>query len=131
MQFSTVLTTLVSLAATGASAAAIKARQNGTDPVGAVGLYNNDNCELEAHEVFLLGDVGDCISFEQGYGSAYLSPTNSLGEHFLVEFSEKNCSGLVQVTPPSVCSGNPNVMAIWSVGAMPAPPLPPAPPATA
>lgn len=82
MQFSTVLTTLVSLAATGASAAAIKARQNGTDPVGAVGLYNNDNCELEAHEVFLLGDVGDCISFEQGYGSAYLSPTNSLGEHF-------------------------------------------------
>lgn len=82
MQFSTVLTALVSLAATGASAAAIKARQNGTDPVGAVGVYNNDNCELEAHEVFLLGDVGDCISFEQGYGSAYLSPTNSLGEHF-------------------------------------------------
>ncbi|KAK7756867.1 hypothetical protein SLS62_001312 [Diatrype stigma] len=83
MVFSTVFTALITLAATGASAAAaIKNRRNETDPVGIVVLYNNAKCDLEPHETFMLWDVGDCVTLDQGYGSAYLSPKNSLGEHF-------------------------------------------------
>ena len=86
MQLSTVLTTVLTLAATGVSAATInKARRQGggaEDPVGAVGVFSNEGCEAEAQEKFLLQEVGQCITLEQGFGSAYLSPTHSNGEHF-------------------------------------------------
>ena len=84
MQLSTVLTTVLTLAATGVSAAvANKARrQGGEDPVGAVAVYSNDGCEPEADETFLVQEVGQCFTLAQGAGSAYLSPTHVNGEHF-------------------------------------------------
>ena len=85
MQFSTVLATLA--AVSGAMAVNIvKARQNETEPIGIIGLYNNAGCDGDAHETIQVDNIGDCHTFEQGYGSAYPSPTNSLGEHFRKSF---------------------------------------------
>ncbi len=81
MQFSTVFTALVAVSSASA-VNIVKARQNGTDPIGLIAVYNNAQCDGESHETFMLESLGDCHTFEQGYGSAYLSPTHSLGEHF-------------------------------------------------
>ncbi|RYP61196.1 hypothetical protein DL771_010202 [Monosporascus sp. 5C6A] len=125
MPFSILFTTLVSLATVGAFGAAIAPRQNETEPVGMIDVFNNARCQQPNVGTFMIPNVGDCITFGQGYGSAYLSPAHSLGEHFLVTFTGENCSGSIQVTPPSTCAENQSGEAIWSVGAIHAPPLPP------
>ncbi|RYP60045.1 hypothetical protein DL769_008302 [Monosporascus sp. CRB-8-3] len=125
MHFSILFRTLVSLATVGAFGAAIEPRQNETEPVGIIGVFNNARCQQPTIETFRIQTVGDCITLDQGYGSAYLSPAHSLGEHFLVTFRSENCSGSIQVAPPSTCAENLSDEAIWSVGAIYAPPLPP------
>ncbi|RYP52457.1 hypothetical protein DL768_002380 [Monosporascus sp. mg162] len=57
--------------------------QNETEPVGIIGVFNNARCQQPTIETFMIQNPGDRITFDQGYGSAYLSPTHSLGEHFL------------------------------------------------
>ncbi|RYO75106.1 hypothetical protein DL766_003086 [Monosporascus sp. MC13-8B] len=125
MQFSIPFATLVSLATVDAFGAAIERRQNKIEPVGIIGVFNNARCQQPTIETFMIQNVGDCITFDQGYGSAYLSPAHSLGTHFLVTFKGENCSGGIQVAPPSTCAENLGDEAIWSVGATYTPPLPP------
>jgi hypothetical protein len=65
MQFATIL----ALAA-GASAAAVKARDASVE----VDVYNNSKCVGDAVNHVTLTKVGECVTFEQGYGAVSLAP---------------------------------------------------------
>ncbi|RYP74335.1 hypothetical protein DL769_004038 [Monosporascus sp. CRB-8-3] len=110
MQFATTLLAL-------ASAASVTMAQ---DPVASVDVYNFSTCDVDAVASFELA-VGECLDFEQGYGSANYSLSTGGADYLLAAFTEKACSGNVKVTGPTGCLENTDGIAIWSIGLITAP----------
>ncbi|RYP65690.1 hypothetical protein DL771_008189 [Monosporascus sp. 5C6A] len=106
----------VALALALAAASVAKAQ----DPVASVDVYNFSTCNVEAVASFELA-VGECLDFEQGYGSASYSLSTGGSEYLLAAFTEKGCAGNVKVTGPTGCLENTDGIAIWSVGLITAP----------
>ncbi|RYO90384.1 hypothetical protein DL762_002714 [Monosporascus cannonballus] len=109
MQFATLALAL-------AAASVAKAQ----DPVASVDVYNFSTCDVDAAASFEL-PVGECLDFEQGYGSANYSLSTGSAEYLLAAFAEKACAGNVKVTGPTGCLDNTDGVAIWSVGLITAP----------
>ncbi|KAI0396729.1 hypothetical protein F5Y17DRAFT_78703 [Xylariaceae sp. FL0594] len=109
MQFTTILTLIA-----GASAAALKARQTSVE----VDIFNNSKCAGDAVNHVTLTEVGQCVSFEQGYGAASIAPQADGTPYLLAVFHTKDCT--TEKGAPDVvglgCAVNHSEDAVWSVG---------------